>query len=207
MAQATARDVQTTRSEGAVGGDFIARLPGQKETDAPVAMVDPVFNAFKAAEADAGKPEVDDRPAEMPAPEEHVFRFRTKVGHRGPGIRIPAPPPADHPYWTKQKDDRKIVMQKTWERRFGRSETKRYTAMVERLGTDVIQFKPLTNKLEAVFETDDPEIAAFIRSKISEYPYIYEEMAPMTVMVNGVEVRVVPADDASRAALGGARAR
>lgn len=125
------------------------------------------------------------------------FRFRSKPGNRLIQITIPVPVPMD--------DDVAMAKQhKVYARMFkGREqELNDLTELAADLGTRVISFKEVPGKFECHLDTDDPRVAAYVRgSGPFREGRIYEELAPMTVTVNGQTINVMPADDAARQTL------
>lgn len=131
------------------------------------------------------------------------FRFRSKVGFRKPCLTIQVP--QDY-----GDDEKKIKHQdKMFARKYaGREDVlPDLQILVEELGSRIVEFKPVPGKFEAYLDTDNPRLAAFIRST-PEFAEgrIYEELAPMTITVNGQTIQVVPANNEARQALATANA-
>jgi hypothetical protein len=131
------------------------------------------------------------------------FRFRSKPGFRKPCLTIQVPQDyGDDEKKSKHQD-------KMFARKYAGREDELIALqeLVDDLGTRIVEFKPVPGKFEAYLDTDDPRLAAFIRSS-QEFAEgrIYEELAPMTVTVNGQTIQVVPANNDARQALAAANA-
>jgi len=129
------------------------------------------------------------------------FRFRTQPGLRSTSIVLRVPE-------VTFDLDKNVRIKKNWERwakrTFGpdfKKVLKVDEVIAEKTGETVIKFRPLPGRMEATYETGDPEIAAYIRMRIQEpaHAMIYEDVKPMAVEINGETVYVVQADPTSRA--------
>ena len=149
-------------------------------------------------------------PVQLAPPKPGVYRFRTKVGYR----QMVIPLRLRMEYDDLDKD---VKWKKVWERNAKRvhgddwkQKLKADNDLFDREGIRQILFRPVPNRQEATFETTNPKIAAYIRSRISDPDYIgivYEEVAPMAVEIDGETVYVIPADPQSRAKMAAAAAR
>lgn len=160
---------------------------------------------------------VQDRPVEPVAPAllpqalPGTYRFRTKVDRRNHSIKLRVYRELGD---EKMNADGKKRFERWAARLFGdgdiRKGLKALSAdreVFNALGEYYIRFDPLPNKMEAVFETTDPLVAAYVRSRVHEYPFIYEEVSPIEVrLADGSIARVIPADDASRVNMANAAA-
>jgi hypothetical protein len=163
-------------------------------------------------------PEVPVEPVKLPYVRPDTYRFRTTVGHRNTEIRLRVPEVIGDV-------DRDVKMKKAFEKWAARTlggdpdpqKDRKLTAaqrlsnalkvlkvdaeLHERTQLDAFKFRPIPRRQEATFETTDPEIAAYIRLRITEPQYVgkvYEDVKPLAVELNGETVYVVPADNESR---------
>lgn len=131
------------------------------------------------------------------------FRFRSKVGYRKPCLTIQVP--QDYGDDEKKAKHQDRMFARTYRGR--EQELTDRQVLVDELGSRIVEFRPVNGKFEAYLDTDNPRLAAFIRST-PEFAEgrIYEELAPMTVTVNGQTIQVVPANNDARQALAAANA-
>jgi hypothetical protein len=151
-------------------------------------------------------PDLPPEPAALPLLKPGIYRFRTKPGHRMTSIKLRIYRELDD---EKKNDDGKKRFERWAARLYGDGDIRKGLKALEldrkvheRTGEYYIQFTPNkdNDKREGYFETGDALVASYIRSRISEWPYIYEEIAPMQVLLaDGSTATVVPADDESRA--------
>ena len=182
--------------------------PGQARADDIGIMPDDPLAAMMAN--DGTQPEKEVVPAKLPtAP--GVYRFRTRPGLRSTTINLRmARESFEHD--TELAARNRASFEKWARREFG-NDFKKVLApdqnVYKLLGSERIEFKPVRSGVadrEAVFETTDPEIARYIRSRLPEFPQIYEDIQPFEIEVNGEKIMVLPADDDSRNRAGAALA-
>jgi hypothetical protein len=142
-----------------------------------------------------------------------TFRFRTdpKYGRRKASIKLRVYRPMMDP----DKDVIGLKRFEQWAARQHGDGNLRAAQKVLKIDEDVhkltgeyyLKFRPLRGRFEGVYETKDPKVASYIRSRLSEFPFIYEEVRPMTVMVDGVEIEMIPANDDARRVMAAAAAK
>jgi hypothetical protein len=129
------------------------------------------------------------------------FRFRSPI--RNPSIKLRV---------YRETGDEKVDVAgvkkyESWaKKRFGegninvaRKALKADERMVELLGDYYIRFTPIRGRHESKYETNDPEVAAYIRGRLPEFEGMYEEVAPLMVTLDdGTEIPMVPATPEAR---------
>lgn len=151
---------------------------------------------------DGTEPEKEVVPAKLDAAP-GVYRFRTRPGLRSTSINLRIPRESfEHD--TELSARNKASFEKWARREFG-NEFKKVLAVDQQvykiIGQETIDFKPVKTGVahrEAVYETSDAEVARYIRSRLAEFPQIYEDIQPFEVEINGEKIMVLPADDDSR---------
>jgi hypothetical protein len=171
---------------GSFGDDMLARDLFEQSVSAP--------------------PDLPPEPAVLPLLKPGVYRFRTKPDHKMTSIKLRVYRELDD---EKKNDDGKKRFERWAARLFGGNDIRKGLKALEmdrrvheRTGEYYIQFTPHKDrdKREGFYETEDALVASYIRSRIHEWPHIYEEIAPMQVLLaDGSTATVVPADDESRA--------
>ena len=173
--------------------------------------------AEQAAEAGPEKPL---KPVRLEPPAQGSFRFRTKPGLGLTSIRLRVFLPNP-----RYNDDQNRQYKNNWERnservwgkpdRYGKPTMKWREVLEpdkrlwERLGIETIEFRRIPGTQEASFQTRDPELAAYVRMRITEpdLSMIYEEVGPtMAQLASGEWVEVLPATDAARQQMAAAAA-
>ena len=137
------------------------------------------------------------------------FRFRSKPGYRGLSFTIPVPLDT-----LGMDKDRAEHEKKVYDRRYPKDgsvkpnvDLKRLTAMMLRHGSRLVRFENVPQKFECWFDTDDEEMAAWLRSRKGFGDRFYEEVGPITLtLADGETVDVVPKTAADRAKLARAAA-
>ena len=159
------------------------------------------------------QPTLPRQPAKLLTFPNGSYRFRTdpKYGRRKASIKLRVYRPLMDP-------DRDVIGLKRFEqwaaRTHGDGTLRKAQAVLkidkeihEKTGEYYITFRPLRGRFECVYETKDPQVAAYIRSRLDEFPFIYEEVRPMTVVVDGVEIEMVPANEDARRVMAAAAAK
>lgn len=109
------------------------------------------------------------------------YVFRTKPGTvRSQRIRIPGVPAnpvgrfIDKPEYRQHLQDR-------YEKKYSQSDREMHRRIQEKVGGFFIEFTHLPRKQECVFQTDDDEVANFIRNHVRDNgnPYVYESVESM----------------------------
>ena len=132
------------------------------------------------------------KPVALPPVGRGFSRFRTKPGRRRTTIYLRL-------YIEDPNPEVNIKRKNIWERaqkqKFG-DNWKKVLEMDRKVfaETDQTEFKfdSIGNEQEAQFVTSNPLIAEYIRMRLPDYPYIYEEILPFMVEHGGEMIEVMP---------------
>jgi hypothetical protein len=125
------------------------------------------------------EPEVTQAPGMVDRKAKYVFR--TKPGTvRSQRIRIPGVPAVPVGRYL-DKPEYRDHLRARYEGRYPASERELHDRVREKVGGFFIEFTHLPRKQECVFQTDDDEVAQFVRDtvKASGNPYVYESVEAM----------------------------
>lgn len=187
---------------------MVATNPGQARADDIGVMPNDPIAAMMAN--DGTEPEKAAEPVKLAAAP-NVYRFRTRPGLRSTSINLRMPRESfEHD--TELSARNRASFEKWARREFG-NDFKKTLAVDQQIykiiGSETIDFKPVKTGVshrEAVYQTTDVEVARYIRSRLPEFPEIYEDIQPFEVEINGEKIMVLPADDDSRNRAGAALA-
>lgn len=127
----------------------------------------------------AQEPEVPQQPAEI----ERISRFvfRTKPGTvRSQRLRIPGVPQVPVGRYLDKPEYRDHLVAR-YEKKYTAEQRATHERVREKVGGYFIEFTHLPRKQECVFQTDDDEVAQFIRDAVKESgnPFVYESVEAM----------------------------
>lgn len=103
------------------------------------------------------------------------FYFRTDHGHRHPSIRIPGVARAEDEY---RSPEEYAFLKRKYEKKYTAEERAIHAAAYEANGSDLyITFRQVPQRFESFFETDNADLAAYIRGLIAsgDLPFAYED--------------------------------
>lgn len=154
------------------------RAATHSTTDEVVAINDELSNLYITQLATAD-PETPLAPKAISTSKRFIFRTKPRTV-RQMSIHIPGVPMIPVGKYSDKEDYRNHYT-KRFEKKYTEEQRASYERIREKVGRGFITFTPVAKAHECYYETDDPEIAEFIRDYIrsSNDPYVYESVENM----------------------------
>lgn len=170
----------------------------------PIAEITHDFAAIQDAvtaryAADLANMEPETVPVEAEVERSATYLFRTRARTTGV-FRIAIPGMS-----AKEQMDEKLAPQlrKVYERKYGKAGLKRFETLRDAVGGPVIAFTPIGPGKGCQYQTDDPDVAAFIREQIPANANLglYEDYAASSKLRSRWDDTLFPNTEAGRIAL------
>lgn len=175
----------------------------REASPAQKAMIESVLGTYgRSAPPPSVEPSAPITPATIPAERKYIFRSRpgTVAKKR---IRIPATPPPGR----DETEQRYAYICDRYAKKYG-SALAGFEKLVEVNGGWYVDFTTVLVRLadgkqtrECYFQTDDEDLAAFVRTQLQRDGRFYEDVPPLRVTVGGRDIDITVTNDAERAEL------